>query len=369
MIRRLATAFVILWVLQWGAGWALSRWARRGLLETLPKGTQIGSVRWRWPIGIRIQHLVLPDPAEEREFLLKLRQGDFDIPIWAAWIHPTPVRMRLYSPHVQMHSGNLYPVVQGIGLPSQQWLPVPLWEMEETHAPPFPFVPLSLEILDGRLDAFGREIRAEVPVFTAAHVHLKIGLGVAGSEPVLNLKGGGQFVSEKEEVIGLQEMSATLYPQRRSGKGFLRLRHERLGDFQKIYEYAPRPILIDSGMADTTLEGEIIDGRHLKLTARCLVENLDMRGDVGGVPWGQIMHAVEDEGRRYEWQVHVEGDTDDPHFNPHDHILREVEFLMKEKATSRGLAIQEQMFFYADTPGSAGPVPPEKRESLKVFTP
>lgn len=360
-MKRFLRWFLILFVIQWGIGLGLSHQARRNLLRILPAGTQVGAVQWRWPIGVRVHHLVLPDPAGERPFLLKLQKGDFDVPVWAAWIHPTPVRMKLYSPHVQMHSGNLYPVVQGIGLPSQRWLPVPLWEMEETHAAPFPFVPLSLEILDGRLDAFGREIRAEHPVFSAAHVHLKVGLGVAGSEPVLNLAGDGQFVSEKEEVIGLQQMSATLYPQRRYGKGSLRLRHERLGHFQKIYEYAPRPILIDSGMADTLLEGELIDGKHLKLTARCRVESLDMRGDVGDVTWGQIMHAVEDDGRRYEWIAHSEGEIDDPTFNPHDQILREVEFLMKEKAAGRGLKIDGPMFFYADTPGSVGPVPQEKR--------
>ena len=356
MIRRLLAWFVLLWVLQWAAAWGLSLWARRGLREALPEGSKIGSVCWRWPVGVTVHNLVLPDPAEEVPFLLKLEQGDFDIPVWGVLIRPIPVHMTLKSPTVQIHPGNLYPVIQGIGSPSRRWLPVPMWEREKPEGPAFPFAPLSLRIVNGRLDALSKEIQPDKPVFTAAHVDLSIGLTALGTEPVLNLSGYGHFVSRDDKIIGMQSITASLYPRRRYGKGFLRLRHERLGDFQKIYQYAPRPILIDSGMADTVLMGEILDGKHLKLTARCLVENLDMRGKVGDVSWGEILRAVEDEGRRYEWVVRVEGDMEDPKFNPHDTILREVEFLMKEKAAARGLKIKEQMFFYADTPAGEGPM-------------
>lgn len=358
---RVVRWILILLVVQWAAGLGLARLARRNLLRVLPEGTQVGTVQWRWPIGIRVHDLVLPDPAAERPFLLKVQQADFGIPVWLAWVRPIPVRMVLRSPHVQLHTGNLYPVIQGIGLPSQLWLPVPMWEMEKPEGPPFPYAPVSLEILNGRLDAFAEQIQAGRPAFSAAHVNLKVGLSVQGREPVLTLSGSGHFVSETDQIIGMHSMSATLNPQKRRGTGFLRLRHERLGDFQKIYEYAPRPIWIDSGTADVVLMGEITDGKHLRLTARCLVENLDMRGEVGSVSWGQIMNAVEDEGRRYEWVVHTEGEIDDPKFNPHDQILREVEFFMKEKAASQGLKIDGQMFFYADTPGSVGPLRSEKQ--------
>lgn len=357
--RRTIRWLLILFLLQWAAGLGLSHWARRGLLLILPEGTQVGAVHWRWPIGIAVRDLTLPDPAEEGPFLLKLEQGNFQIPIWGIWIRPIPVRMRLRSPYVQMHSGNLEAVIQGIGLDPQRWLPVPLWEMEEPESPPFPFVPLSLDILNGRMDALGEELQPDRPVFTAAHVRLAVGLAASGTEPVVKLSGSGDFVSQDGEIIGLQSVEATLYPQKRAATGSLRLRHERLGDFQRIYEYAPRPILIDSGKAEVVLMGELVDGKRVKLTARCLVEHLDMRGQVGELTWGQIMQAVEDEGRRYEWVVHTEGEIADPHFNPHDRILRAVELLMKEKAATRGLKIEAPMFFYADTPGGVGPTGPE----------
>ena len=134
-------------------------------------------------------------------------------------------------------------------------------------------------------------------------------------------------------------------------EGSFRLRHERLQDFRNLYQYAPRPIFMEGGIADFTMQFAMTGGAHLKLTARTLVQNLDLVGKVGEVSWAEIMHAVEEENRIYEWTVTVEGDLSDPAFNPHDNVLDEVEWKMKEKAASRGLKIPDQMFFYADTPG------------------
>lgn len=358
--RRIGFLLLLLAAAGWIADKGLSRMADRMVRQRIPPGSAVGSVRWEWPVGLSIYDLTLPDPAEQASFLLKVKRARFQVPIWGLLIRPMPARMTLWSAHVQMHSGNIDPVVRGMGLKPQRWLPVPLWDNSgEGQAfslaalPRIPFAPMGIEIIDGRLDAGEQEIRKDHPVFIADQIHLVVGLQGLLQEPVLTLEGSGRFVSEEGESVGLQSMQGTLYPRKKQMKGTLRLRHERLGDFRGIYKHAPSPLIIENGMADSTLMGELTDGVHLKLTARCLVQNLDMTGKVGEVSWAQIMRAVEDEHRFYEWEVHMEGEVGDPAFNPHDRILREVEYLMKEKAASRGLKISGQMFFYADTPVAA----------------
>ena len=353
LLKRMGLFLLFMTPLSFPAGFLLSSLAARQVRVLLPPGSSVGRVTWSWPVGITVKGLTIPDPAEKLPFLLKVEKGRFQVPLWVLWVRPIPVNVTLWSPHLQMHSGNIYQVVHGLGLRPQKWLPVPLWEPSEEAGPTIsvPFTPLSLKIVNGRVDACEEQIQEGKPVFIAAHINLSVGLSAMFTDPVLKLTASGDFLSEEGKTVGGQYVSVTLVPQKQYMRGFLRLRHERLEDFRKLYEYAPAPILIERGMADAVLDGELVDGKRLKLTARCLVQNLDMTGQVGEVSWAAIMHAVEDEQRRYEWVVQLEGDVDDPRFNPHDRILREVEFLMKEKAaTAAGLKIPGPMFFYADTP-------------------
>lgn len=374
-LKGLAIAAALSAVVLQLSGVLLSRAADRLIRETLPEGSELRAVRWTWPAGVLLEDLTLPDPAEQVPFFFKVKRARFQVPVWGLAIRPIPARITFESPHIVIHSGNLYPLVRGIGFRPQKWLPVPMWEMaeeegadpfsvsQESGLPTFPVAPMGLKIVDGRLDAGEEQIRKGKPVFVADHINLEVKIEALLQEPVLTLNGTGQFVSDEGEPIGLQEMRARLYPTRKSMQGYLRLRHERLADFKKIYQHAPAPILIENGMADAILDGEVTDAKHLKLMARCLVQNLDMVGNVGtDVTWAQIMHAVEDADRFYEWKVWMEGDITDPAFNPHDRILREVEYLMKEKAASRGLKIPGQMFFYADTPVPADRPEPAEPE-------
>jgi hypothetical protein len=215
-----------------------------------------------------------------------------------------------------------------------------------------PFIPFGLKVINGRVDVIEQEIRKGQPVFIADHVDLTLELTAALIEPTIALVSRGDFVTETGDLIGKQEVEIRCQPRKKAMEGTFRLRHERLQDFKNLYQYAPRPIFIEGGIADFTMQFALAEGSRLKLTARTLVQNLDLEGKVGEVSWGHIMRAVEDNDRIYEWTVTTEGDLSDPAFNPHDTVLGEVESKMKEKAASRGLKIPDQMFFYADTPGA-----------------
>jgi len=338
--------------------------ALRQMREYLPEGTRFDRAAWSWPIGLRIAGLTVPDPAKKFPFFLQVREMVLQVPVWGLLARPLPVRATLERPHLKVGSENIDFLIGQTERQPEDWMLIPFMGLEEEEKEkegvpqeePFfrrlPFIPFGVHIREGRVDVIEEEIRTGQPVFVTDHVNLSLALRGVGAEPVIELKGGGDFVTQEGKKIGFHSVEIRCMPRTRSMEGTMRLRYEQMGDMRNLYQQAPRPVLIEGGIADFSMQFALKDGRHAKLTASCLVQNLDLSGLAGdGVPWADIMHAVEDEDRVYQWTVTTEGDLTDPRFNPHDYVLSEVEWRMKEKAASRGLKIPGPMFFYADTEG------------------
>ncbi len=341
-------------------GSAASFWVMRKLRKGALPGITLGPAHWTFPVGMTVYGVSIPDPNKKEDFLLKVDRVTFQVPWWGILVRPLPVEITLHSPHLRIGSENASSMVGEMASDPEDWFMAPFRGISEgddkggTSAGPLghlPVLPVGLRVLNGRVDVIEPEIRAEAPVFIAGNVNLTLELTAVVIEPAIRLRSHGDFVTPAGEVIGKQEVDIVAKPRKMSMEGSIRLRHERLGDFRNLYQYAPRPVYLEGGIADFLMKFALTDGRHVRMTASTLVQNLDLNGRVGDVSWAEIMHAVEDEGRIYQWEVSTEGNLDDPAFNPHDYILDEVEWKMKEKAASRGVRIPEQMFFYADNPG------------------
>ncbi|MDO8730018.1 MAG: hypothetical protein Q7J69_02370 [Candidatus Omnitrophota bacterium] len=345
--KKIAFGVIGLLFLNTAVGVFLSWQVARQFKTTLPPGSTVGSVVWSPPFGVMLEMLSIPDSSGKNPFLLQADRVTLQIPWWGLLARPFPAKVIMVRPHLKVGSENIDLLVGGLEDDPHDWV---LTSFENPVLGKIPFVPFGIQVINGRVDVIEQEIRAEAPVFIADHVNLSLELTATGIEPTIHLVSKGDFVTESGELIGKQEVELRYQPRVKAIEGNLRLRHERLGDFRNLYQYAPRPIFIEGGIADFSMKFALIGGKHVKMTVHTLVQNLDLTGKVGEVSWADILHAVEDENRIYEWTVPAEGDLDDPAFSPHDHVLREVEWKMKEKAASRGLGIPEQMFFYADTP-------------------
>ena len=341
-------------------GVLLSRQVARQFKTYLPPGTTVGSVGWSPPFGVILDKLSIPDSTGKNPFLLQANQVTLQIPWWGLLARPFPAKVILVRPHLKIGSENIDLLVGGLEADPHDWVLTSFLGVDRKEAASaeglvlgkIPFVPFGIKVINGRVDVIEQEIRAEAPVFIADHVNLLLELTTTLIEPTIHLVSKGDFVTESGELIGKQEAELRYQPRTKAIEGSLRLRHERLGNFRNLYQYAPRPIFIEGGIADFSMKFALTGGKHVKMTVHTLVQNLDLTGKVGEVSWADILRAVEDENRIYEWTVPAEGDLDDPAFSPHDHVLREVEWKMKEKAASRGLGIPGQMFFYADTPAA-----------------
>ena len=341
-------------------GAAASFWVIQKLRNGALPGVKFSSVRWNFPVGVAVYGITIPDPSGLQDFLLRVDRVTLQVPWWGVLVWPMPVRIVFQNPYLKVGSENANALIGEMASDPEDWFKAPFRGISQggrvdgrvrSFSGILPILPVGIRVLNGRLDAIEPEIRSGLPVFTAANVDLSLELVAAGLEPAIRLRSHGDFVSPDGQVIGKQEVDILAKPRRMGLQGSIRLRHEHLGDFRNLYQYAPRPLYIDGGIADFLLQFTVTDGRHVRMTASTLVQNLDLSGMVQDVSWAAIMHAVEDENRVYRWSVSTEGDLDNPAFNPHDYVLDEVEWKMKEKAASRGLEIPGQMFFYADTPG------------------
>ena len=344
-------------------GIVVSRQVARQIRTSLPAGTTVGAVRRSFPFGIVLDRLSIPDSTKKNPFFLQADRVVFQIPWWGLLARPLPAKVTLVRPHLKIGSENINLLVGGMEANPGDWILSPFRGVDRSpqgqgpadQRPVFqnvPFIPFGLSIIDGRVDVIEQEIRKDHPIFIADHVDLSMELTVVFMEPTIHLVCRGDFVTEDGGKVGFQDVEVNCQPRKKAMEGSFRLRHERLGDFRNLYQYAPRPIFIEGGIADFSMKFKLTDGKHVKMTAHTLVRNLDLSGKVGEVSWADIMHAVEDPDRVYEWTVPAEGDLGDPTFNPHDYVLSEVEWKMKEKAAARGLKIPGQMFFYADTPAA-----------------
>ena len=331
-------------------GIIISRQVARQIRTYLPAGTTIGHVRWSFPFSIVLDRLSVPDSSGKNPFLLRVDRAVLEIPWWGMLARPLPAKVTLTQPHLKIGSDNINLLIGGMEVDPNDWILRPFKGMDRSSLfRRVPFIPYGLNVNNARVEVIEEEIRKGHPVFIADHVNLSLELTAILAEPAIRLISHGDFVTESGEKIGFQEVDFRCHPRKKAMEGSIRLRQERLGDFRNLYQYAPRPIFIEGGIADFSIQFALTNGKHLKMTAHTLVQNLDLEGKVGEVSWADIMHAVEDRNRIYEWTVPAEGEMDDPAFNPHDHVLSEVEWKMKEKAASRGLKIPGQMFFYADS--------------------
>ena len=357
--KKIICGVAALLVLNGIMGVLLSRQVARQFKTYLPPGTTVASVGWSPPFGVQLKKLSIPDSKGKNSYLLQADRVTLQIPWWGLLARPIPAKVTMVRPHLKIGSDNIDLLIGGMESDPSQWMLAPFLGVDRKEAASaqgpvlgkVPFIPFGISLVNARVDVIEPTIRAGAPVFIADHVNLSLELVAASSfEPAIRLLSKGDFVTESGEHVGFQDVQILCRPRKKEMEGTFRLRHERLQDFKNLYQYAPRPIFIEGGIADFTMQFEVTGGSRLKLTAHTLVQNLDLNGQVGEVAWTQIMHAVEDENRVYEWTVTTEGDLTDPAYNPHDTVLRGVESKMKEKAASRGLQISGQMFFYADTP-------------------
>lgn len=329
------------------------------LKHQIPFGVTYESVHWHWPVGVSIQGFTVANPAGQEPYLLKVKKLTLTPPFWALLTRPLRVAVTLDQPHLMLNAENFGEILASVHLPEPKWIRLPRVEITQTDEeekepspePPIPLALFGLEIIDGQIDASAEDLRAGQPVFSLGHLQLSLKVSNLLGNPEITLEGNGQFL-EGAKPIGVATVELKAQPTQNQMEGTLRLRHEQLRDFRLFYQYAPRPIFIDGGMADVTIQWQLWDASRVRVKTSCLVQNLDLDGKVGDVSWAQIMHAVEDEQRRYQWTASAEGRLDDPKFNPHDQILSEVEWMMKEKAAQNGLKIEGQMFFYEESPES-----------------
>ena len=358
LLRWFWRAFLIYLAVSVPLGIFLTWRVGQEIRRLLPPPSHLGSLRWSWPFGVVIQDLTITDPVGGEPFLAKIKRVSLRVPWWGFLIRPVPAFVRLDSPHLKINSDNVNLLIGQMQAKPQEWLLTPFMEtMKEGESEPvrpfasLPFIPIGIKITEGHLEVIEKEIREDQPIFIIGHLNLTLGVTAWGAQAGIRLVSHGNFVTPEGEAIGLSEADIRAVPLEKSLQGTIRLRYENLADFRNLYKFAPRQIYIQSGIADFLLEFWLTNAKHLLLKASCTVQNLQMEGKVGEVTWEQIMRAVEDERGIYSWSFTAEGNLSDPKFDPHDYILSQVEWAMKEKAASRGLKILDQMFFYADNPG------------------
>lgn len=356
LLSRVALILVLLFCLYLAAGQVIGPLAVRNYVRDSAGKVSIDSVRSVWPLGVRIENLKLADPVGKLEFLIKVPKATFRIPWWGGLVRPIPVQITLESPHLKVSAENVSHLAGEMKVRSQDWFAMPFEGMELQEEPgassrPIFFLPIGIRAANGRVDVIDEAIREGQPVFIADRVQLSLGLSAVTGDPTVLLTSRGDFVTLDGKPIGFLDVWIEARPQSRSMRGRMRFRHEQLGDFYHLYQYAPRVVWIEGGIADFRMEFALTNRDQVDFTSACLVQNLDLKGEVeGGVSWADIMHAIEDEERKYQWEVHISGTLGDPAFDPHDYVLSVVEWDMKERAAARGIRVPGQMFFYADTP-------------------
>jgi hypothetical protein len=310
-----------------------------------------------WPfLGVRFGQLKVRDPSGEEEFLVKVPKAVIRLPWIGWWIRPTPMAIHLERPHFKITADAVALLFESFRIEAPEDLeglsmgPDALDSLKGFLAP-IPVLPYRVAIRGMTMEAIAYDLRPDEPVFIVRNGDTFVGLVMVGCKPVIRIRSRGDFVTKEGRKIGFHEIEGEADPKELNLHLRLRLRHEQLGDFQNLYRDFPRPVLIKGGLADLHMEIDVTQGRFLDFSAGCMVQNLDLDGLVeGGVPWSQVMQAIEDDQRRYAWELKVRHRLDDPSFDLHDYVLSYVEWDAKERAAAKGLKLPGQLFFYKDTP-------------------
>lgn len=340
--------------------WAAFQVATPALIGQLNDrlGIQVASGRWHWPFGLTFEKVNIPDPTGSQPFFLKADSITLRVPFWGfpVWMASgtLPAKVTVVKPVLRADSQNAGKLIASVSVHPLDWLYIPSGGVLETGGPgpegiPTPPVaPLELIVVGGRAEVWEEEIREGKPLFIVDHVHARLAAEALLGKPVLAVESYGHFVTEAGDLVGMHHIAIRARPLEKYVEGSLRIRHEQLEDFRNLYAHAPYPIYIEGGLTDFITTFRVTEGRNLWFRASTMVDHLDLSARVGEVSFADIMHAVEDENRRYRWVFEVAGDLSDPTFDPHDRILREVELEMKELAAARGLKVEAPLFFYSD---------------------
>ena len=72
--------------------WAAPRLMNR-LKANLPFPVEAAQVRWAWPIGICLNDVRVPDPAQEQPFIVEIKRLVVRLPVWAVFSRPLPISL------------------------------------------------------------------------------------------------------------------------------------------------------------------------------------------------------------------------------------------------------------------------------------
>jgi len=355
-VRVVTVLFLVIYCIPMLAGTLAIGRMKREMKEKLSMTAE--SISWRWPMEFVVRGGEIPDPVGDNPFFLKAAVIRVQVPFWGVpvWlaIGSLPAKLIVERPHLMASSTNAAMLIGSMSVHPVDWLTIPaggIIDLEKTPEMEMlrpPVIPLDLKIIRGKAEVNEEQLRAGQPLFIVDNIRTHMKAQGLLSRPSLNVSSYGLFKTPEGKIIGMHEIRLLAYPQEKYVEGFIRLRHEQLADFRNLYAHAPSPIYIDGGSTNFTTVFHVTEGRNLWFRATLMVQALDLDAVVGGIPLSSVMHAVEDEERRYEWSFEIDGDLGDPTFDPHDELLSEVEWEMKELAAANGVAVKTNLFFYSD---------------------
>ena len=96
---------------------------------------------------------------------------------------------------------------------------------------------------------------------------------------------------------------------------------------------------------DLTLEWKIKEWKKLWVGLRFSSEDLQLSGELAGVPWETIVEALKDPQGRFELYASMEANIDEPALNVHERLLSELDWTIKERIAAKGISIPARIFF------------------------
>ena len=347
----------------------LISWVTSEIKRESPVPVNLGPVRWSYPVGVVIEGATVPNPpGSEQPHLLKVERIVLKVPIWGLFVRPIPFEALFKAPFLHVDTGSLdfigelflnqftLPekkpglVLSGQGLDEENPEEVEPEKPERGSAAPF--APSGLRITEGRIDFTDKEVRADHPVISVAHLEVRGEIAQPLLSPTIHVNVQSKLVTPDLQPTGFVTIESRFEPRLNHMEGRLQFWHDDLKELRRLYYYAPQPFFFEGGRGGPIVEWKV-NGKEVWASLRCLAENLKIDGMVGDVPWQRILDALMDSQGKIDVAVSARGRLGDPAFDIHDRILSELDWAVKERAAARGVQVPTRIFFGLDKSPSA----------------
>jgi len=346
--------------------WTLAGWLSRELADQVPFPLYVQGVERVRPLSVRFDRVRVPHPSgESHPDVLTIRSLTLTLPWWGLWMRPTPVAMEMEAPRVVLDADladlllrqvNFLPMGEQWQSPEEQRT---FRQFQGAALLSIRLVPMGLKIRRGHLELEDPQVRPDGPLYTVGDFQLDLWMTSPWEYPSIHLKANGNFLKPDGKPVGSLTMETGAGAALQRMHGALDIWYQELADFRTVYQDAPQPFTFEGGAGGPVIEWRI-EGERVKVSMRCRAEGLEIGGTIGEVPWQAVLDALADPAGKIDLTVRAEGSLKDPGFSPHDRLLSELDWAMREGAAAKGVRVPGRIFYglaHRDEFEEAEPVP------------